>query len=178
MDMVMTKEGKPFATEQAANLRMGVLKKNKMNTKVVEVDGGFALEKLEPERKKVRVPMHESRRLRFPQRKGYHRHVFNDDVKTNRIQRALDGGYEFVMENVEGRDHRVGDASRVGKNTSQMVGDGVMGFLMEIPQDLYDEDQKAKQQKLNLQEAEIKRIKKPSDDASLYGGVRVEHSRM
>lgn len=176
-ELIMTKEGKPFETKQAANLRSGVLKKNKMNTQVVKVDGGFALEKVEPERKKVRVPMHESRRLRFPVREGYHRHVFNDDMKTNRIQRALDAGYEFVIEDVEGRDPRVGDTSRVGKNVSQMVGDGMMGYLMEIPQELYDEDMKAQQHKINLQEAEIKREKKPSEEG-LYGGVKVEHSRM
>ena len=41
--LIMTKEGKPFETKQAANLRKGVLKKNKTYTEVVEVDGGFAL---------------------------------------------------------------------------------------------------------------------------------------
>jgi hypothetical protein len=175
MSVIMTKEGKPFETEQAANLRSGVLKKNDIITEVVKVEGGYALEKAEPE--KVRVPMHESRRLRFPKREGYHRHLFNDDKKTNRIQRALDAGYTFVTEDVEGRDPRAGDASRIGKNTSQHVGDGMIGFLMEIPQDTYDSDQKAKQVKINIQEAEIRREKKPSDEG-VYGGVKVEHNRM
>ena len=175
MSVIMTKEGKPFETEQAANLRSGVLKKTNVITTVVKVEGGYALEKAKPE--KVRVPMHESRRLRFPQREGYHRHVFNDDKKTNRIQRALDAGYTFVTEDVEGRDPRAGDASRIGKNTSQHVGDGMIGFLMEIPQETYDGDQKAKQATINNQEAEIRRDKKPSDEG-LYGGVKVEHGRM
>jgi hypothetical protein len=175
MSVIMTKEGKPFETEQAASTRRGVLKKNNVITTVVKVEGGYALEKAKPE--KVRVPMHESRRLRFPQREGYHRHVFNDDKKTNRIQRALDAGYTFVTEDVEGRDPRAGDASRIGKNTSQHVGDGMIGFLMEIPQGTYDDDQKAKQATINNQEAEIRRDKKPSDEG-LYGGVKVEHGRM
>ncbi len=175
MSVIMTKEGKPFETEQAANLRSGVLKKNNIITTVVKVEGGYALERAEPE--KVRVPMHESRRLRFPQREGFHRHVFNDDKKTNRIQRALDAGYTFVTEDAEGRDPRAGDASRIGKNTSQHVGDGMMGFLMEIPQETYDKDQKAKQTIIDRQEAEIRRDKKPSDEG-LYGGVKVEHGRM
>ena len=176
-DIIMTKEGKPFETKQAANLRMGVLKKNKMNTEVVEVDGGFALKKLESEREKVRIPIHKSRRLRFPQRKGYHRHVFNDDDK-NRIQRALNAGYDFVTEEIDGRDPRVGDAGQVGKNVSQQVGSGMTGFLMEIPQELYDEDQNEKQAKIALQEAEIRRDKKSEGEHGLYGGVKVEHSRM
>lgn len=175
---ITTKEGKPFETRQAAQLRMGVLKKNKINTQVVEVDGGFALEELEPEKKKVRVPMSQSRRLRFAPRKGYHRHIFNDDKKTNRIQRALDAGYTFVKTDEDGRDSRVGDTSRVGKNTSQMVGDGMMAYLMEIPQELYDEDRGIIQKKLDLQMAEIKRTKPPSGDHGLYGGVKTEHSRM
>jgi len=176
-DLIITKEGKPFETRQAANLRSGVLKKNKIMTEVVEVDGGFALKKLEPERVKVRVPMHESRRLRFPARKGYHRHVFNDDDK-NRIQRALNAGYEFVTEEIDGRDLRVGDASQVGNNVSQQVGSGMTGFLMEIPQETYDNDQKSKQSKINLQEAEIRREKKSEGEHGLYGGVKVEQSRM
>lgn len=172
MDLIMTKDGKPFETEQAANLRSGVLKKSNVNTEVVKVDGGFALKKQEP--KKVRVPMHESRRLRFPKREGFHRHVFNDDKKTNRIQRALDAGYTFVTEDVDGRDPRAGDASRIGKNTSQHVGDGMMGFLMEIPQELYEEDQGAKQTKIDMREAQVRREKKPSDGGDFYGGVRAE----
>jgi len=171
MGLMMTKGGKPFETEQAANTRRGVLRKNGTETEVVPVEGGFALK---GELKKERIPMHESRRLRFPKREGYHRHVFNDDKKTNRIQRALDAGYTFVTDDVDGRDPRAGDASRIGKNTSQHVGDGMMGFLMEIPMDLYEEDQRSKQSVIDAREAQIKRIKKPSDDGSLYGGVRAE----
>jgi len=43
MSVIMTKEGKPFETEQAANLRSGVLKKNNIITTVVKVEGGYAL---------------------------------------------------------------------------------------------------------------------------------------
>jgi len=53
----------------------------------------------------------------------------------------------------------------------------MMGFLMEIPQETYDKDQKAKQTIIDRQEAEIRRDKKPSDEG-LYGGVKVEHGRM
>ena len=176
MDLIMTKDGKPFETLQAANLRSGVLKKSGTFTKVVSVDGGYALEKEEPE--KVRVPMYASRRLRFPKREGFHRHVFNDDKKKDRIRKALNAGYTFVTEDVEGRDPRAGDASRIGKNTSQHVGNGMTGFLMEIPQKLYDEDQAAKNRKTDAREAAIKRKKKPSGEHGIYGGVKVESGRM
>jgi hypothetical protein len=176
MDLIVTKDGKPFETEQAAKLRKGVLKKSNIVTEVVTVDGGFALKKEPTE--KVRIPLHESRRLRFPKREGFHRRVFNDDKKKDRIQKALNAGYTFVTEDVEGRDPRAGDASRIGANTSQHVGDGMTGFLMEIPQELYDEDQRSKQQKIDMQEAAIRRKKEPSGSHDIYGGVKVESGRM
>jgi hypothetical protein len=176
-ELIMTKEGKPFETRQAAQLRMGVLKKNKINTQVVKVEGGFALEELDPNVKGKFIPMHESRRMRFPKREGYHRHMINDDPKTNRIQNALNSGYTFVREDIDGRDSRVGDTSRVGKNTSQMVGDSMVAYLMEKPQELYDEQKKPIQDKLDRQMAEIRREKKLSKDG-VYGGVTVETGQM
>lgn len=175
--LIITKEGKPFKTEQAANLRMGVLKKNQILTEVVEVEDGFALKEIELEKPKQFIPMHESRRLKFPKKRGFHRHVINDDKKKNTIQAALNSGYTFVAEDIDGRDSRVGDTSRIGKNTSQMVGDGLVAYLMEKPQELYDEHRGMIQKKMDRQMADIKREKKESD-GGLYGGVKVEQGRM
>jgi len=170
-DLIMTKEGKPFETEQAANLRMGVLKKTGVETQPVEVDGGFALQKIEPEKKK-RVPLGTRNRLSYPERKGYHRRVFNDDH--DRIQRALGAGYEFVTESgLTGGDPRAGDASQMGAKVSKQVGFGTTGYLMEIPDEYYNEDQKAKQERLNLQEAQMKR-ERTDGVTDLYGKVQID----
>jgi len=169
-DLIMTKEGQPFETEQAANLRMGVLKKTGVETQPVAVDGGFALRKIEPAKKK-RVPLGTRQRLSYPKRPGYYRYVFND--VDDRIQRALDAGYEFVTEdNLTGGDPRVGDASQMGKKVSKQVGGGAMGYLMEIPNEYHEEDLKAKREHLDLQEAQMKR-ERTDGVTDLYGKVQI-----
>jgi len=85
--------------------------------------------------------------MAYPKREGFHRHWFND-VK-DRISRAQEAGYEHVK-------------NSEGKNVSMVVGvaegGGPMhGFLMEIPQEWYDEDIAAQQQLVDEKEAVIKR---------------------
>ncbi len=75
-DLIKTQEGEPFATEQAANLRMGVLRKKGTETKVVTIEGGWALEEIKKRPK--RIPLGTRNVLRYPKRPGYHRHVIND----------------------------------------------------------------------------------------------------
>lgn len=103
-----------------------------------------------------RIPMSVPvQRLETTPIEGYHLHWFNGTPE--RIQRALDGGYEFVDEremkinNVSlGSDSAVsGNAdmgSRVSVVSGQEVGkDGqpVRMVLMKIKQEWWDEDQKA-----------------------------------
>ena len=109
-----------------------------------------------PDRSKpVRTPLGTRNRLTF---KGldenFHYHVIND--KDGRLQRAQDGGYEFV-ESTEGLgDQMAAEASKMGKNVSKPVGHGVTGYLMRIPKELYDEDQKAKQREVAATEQTMK----------------------
>jgi hypothetical protein len=72
-------------------------------------------------------------KLAYADRPGYHRHWFND--AKNRINDALGAGYEHVKD-------------KEGKNVSHVVGTTEQGgpltaFLMEIPQEWYDEDMAA-----------------------------------
>ena len=169
-DLILTKEGKPFETAQAANLRMGVLKKEGVETQPVEVDGGFALKKEEVKTRK-RVPLGTRNRLRYPKRKGFRRRVFNDDH--DRLQRALEAGWEFVKDpKLTGGTLRAGDASRMGQKVSKDVGDGMKGFLMEIPDEYYEADQKVKQDEIDLQETYMKR-KRTDGVSDLYGRVQI-----
>jgi len=157
MELIKTKDGKPFESEQAANLRMGVLRKEGVKTEVVEVDGGFALKKIDSGRRKKRIPLGTRDRLKYPQREGYVRRVFNDNE--DRIQRALDAGYEFVTGDLPGGDPRAGDPTQVGAKVMKEVGGGMKGYLMEIPEAYYRDDQKAKQDKIDALESEMKREK-------------------
>lgn len=97
-------------------------------------------------------------KLAVEPRSGYMRRWIND--KPGRIQKALAGGYQHVTQVVES------DEEKRSENISAVVGvneDGtpMRAFLMEIPQRLYDQDQKAK-------EAEIAKI----DDTIRRGNVR------
>lgn len=168
MELIKTKDGQPFETEQAAVLRQGALRKQGVDTQVVQIEGGYALQP-ESARKK-RVPLGSRNRLRYPERKGYVRRVFNDDH--DRIQQALDAGYEFVTDHLPGGDPRAGDATQVGSKVMKEVGSGMKGYLMEIPEEYYKEDQKAKQERIALLESQMKRDR--TDGVSdLYGKVSI-----
>jgi hypothetical protein len=91
--------------------------------------------------------------LEYPERPGYHRHVFND--KPGRLERALRGGYQFVtkdqipdfdvsplLSQKEEVDSRVSWA--VGQEDD---GRAIRGYLMEIPEELYQADQRAREGK-------------------------------
>ena len=102
-----------------------------------------------------RVPMSVPvQRLEAPDVPGYHLHWFNGTAE--RIQRALDGGYEFVDErdmklnsvglgNESTHSGNTDMGSRVSVVSGQEVGkDGqpIRLILMKIKQEWYEEDQK------------------------------------
>lgn len=107
-----------------------------------------APEASEPARRVTRRPFSSVElKLAYESREGFHRHWFNDT--NNRISRALEAGYEHVI----GKD---------GKNVSRVVGVAEGGgplhaFLMEIPQEWYQEDQAREQAQIAEKEAAIKR---------------------
>jgi hypothetical protein len=89
-------------------------------------------------------------KLAYAQRAGFHRHWFND--VPDRIRRAKEAGYEHVL----GHD---------GKPVKRVVGvreggGGMEAYLMEIPQEWFEEDQAAKQQVVDQ-----------SDDALKHGAI-------
>lgn len=77
----------------------------------------------------------------------------------DRIARFLEGGYKFVN-----RDNTLGDgegsagsSSAIDSRVRKPVGRGVYAYLMALPVELYEADQKAKQREIDLTEAAIKR---------------------
>lgn len=154
-ETIRTKDGKPFESEHAAKIRQGVLAKQGTVTEVVKDEDGFALK---AKKRPKRVPLGTRNVLKYPERKGYIRRVVND--VEDRIQRFKQAGYEIVQKkDLPSGDPRAGDASQMGMPVSKNVGNGVKGVLMEIPEEWYIEDQKAKQDKLLAQEAAMKQNK-------------------
>jgi len=89
---------------------------------------------------------------------NYHYHVVTD--KGGRLSDAQEGGYEFVVDEQALGANEVGRGasldSRVVANTgTNEDGSPERGYLMRIPIDLYEEDQKAKQHNVNTKERAI-----------------------
>lgn len=99
-----------------------------------------------PERERPKVDRKERipfsiprRRLNAPSGDGYHYRIFNDNWRKEpgRIQRALEAGYE-----------KVGSFESLSVGTNE-DGSEIKGILMRIPQELYEEDQKSKQEEVD-----------------------------
>ena len=86
-------------------------------------------------------------KLAYPARDGYHRHWFNEEP--GRIDAALQAGYTHV-EDKEGRKvQRV-----VGVANS---GGALNAFLMELPEEWYQEDMKRQQEAIDKMDSAIRR---------------------
>jgi hypothetical protein len=112
----------------------------------------------------------QEQRLYYAPRPGYRRYWFNDIP--GRIERATEAGYTHVL---DGK----------GKNVQHIVGKaesggGLNAFLMEIPQEWYEEDMAAAQQSRDLQMAQITRGDQPDGPEKRYvpaSGIRIENRR-
>ena len=187
-NLIVTRKGKPFATEKAALMRKGVLSIQGRETEVVPVDGGFALREQPkaapvaepqkeaetkpdtPQRQRKRVPLGRRNILKYPDRPGYRRRVVNDiDDRVLTFQQA---GWEPVsQEDLLDQDARIG-ASRMGLTARKPVGGGVHGVLMEIPEEWYLEDQQAKQDEIKRLEDDMKRNR--GDVEGAYGSIDIK----
>lgn len=99
-----------------------------------------------PDRSKpVRQPLGQRNRLTFrgELEDGYNYRVIND--KDNRLQDALDGGYEFVVSKEKLGDDVAAEGSAIDSRVSKPVGNNTTGFLMRIKNEFYMEDQDAKE---------------------------------
>lgn len=76
-----------------------------------------------------------SQKLYWPPRPGFHRHWFND--APGRIEEAIEAGYDHVQEKGGQPVKR-----KVGKHSS---GDAMYAFLMETPEEYFQEDMAAQQ---------------------------------
>lgn len=86
-------------------------------------------------------------KMNYPDRPGFHRHRFNDNP--GRIERALEAGYTHVKDK-EGNNVKwiVGTAPGGGPQTA---------YLMEIPEEFFQQDMAAQQQIVNERENAMRR---------------------
>lgn len=103
--------------------------------------------RLRKERVPIGVP---EKKWSCPVNDGYHYRVFNDNWMTRpgNIQKAKAAGYEFVDSESDRQKPQI-----VGTNDN---GTAITGYLMRIPQEIFDEDQKAKQKEVDRIDEQIK----------------------
>lgn len=118
------------------------------------------IEQLRKNRVPAGIP---SKNLEFPAREGYVRRVVADHP--GRLDKFYNGGWRFVNEDSldeqnpgklkastrEGVDSRVSQVIGTKKDNTPMT-----GYLMEIPEELYNEDQAAKMESLDALEAGLR----------------------
>lgn len=74
-----------------------------------------------------------------------------------RIAQLMERGYEFVDKPVAENNSDLGATRQSMVVGSKADGSGLRGFLMQIPKEIYDEDQAAKQARIDAKETAIRR---------------------
>jgi len=88
-----------------------------------------------------------------------------------RVEKFLDGGYEMVEGDFKIGDPNIARASNIGSVVATTSGDNEdRVYLMRIPIDLYNEDQAAKQGKIDATEQQLKQRPK---DQGLEGEIKL-----
>lgn len=113
-----------------------------------------------------RVPLGQHvAKLALPDRPGFVRRWIND--YPGRVQQAAGGGYEHI------KDGNGKPLTRVVDKTS-----GLVSYAMEVPQEFYDEDKRAKQNSLNATDESMHNGTFNKDpDSQTYGGIKFDVSR-
>lgn len=101
---------------------------------------------------------------------GYVYRIVND--AGDRIAQFLDAGYELVAaDKVQVGDKRINRTTAEGSNAQVSVGKGEKAFVMRIKEEWYNEDQLAKQARINELEQSIKQQASLSAD---YGKLSIK----
>lgn len=100
---------------------------------------------------------------------GFHYAVIND----YNVDEALEQGFEFVTHNVQVGTRRIGIGKREDGSAAVYfpVGAGVTGYLMRIPQELYDDDMKNYHK--NFVDPTEDGIRRQSNNNGLQGTVEI-----
>lgn len=90
-----------------------------------------------------------------------------------RVDRFKLGGYEVVEHDVEVGQRTVETSNGTSSVVSKNVGVGRTAYLMRIPKEYYDEDQKVKNKLIDDSEADMKRALNSNQNGT-YGKVEFE----
>lgn len=113
----------------------------------------------------------QDQKLAYPERPGFHRHWFNE--VPGRIDSALEAGYTHVL-------------NKEGIKVNQVVGvansgQPLVAWLMELPQDWYEEDMKRQQQVVDEKDSAIRQgalDAKPGDNRYIPNrGITIKDGR-
>lgn len=119
-----------------------------------------------------RVPIGSRSRLGVPEKKGYVRRWVVD--RGDRIQQFREAGWEIVQDPYLRAGQEPSKSSSLLTSTARKdLGHGDYGYLMEIPEKWYREDQLAK---VERNKAHLQRIQQPKRDEGQYGYVKSEFS--
>ena len=108
--------------------------------------------------------------LTAPKKRGYVRRFVNNEP--GRVAQYEAAGYSVVKEDTQIGDPKIGKSSLPGSAAARPVGGGITTVLMEIREDWYNEDQKAKQDQILMSESDMKR-KLNTKKEGVYGGVEI-----
>jgi len=120
------------------------------------------------ERPRKRTPIGTTQRLVAPKREGYKRRWVND--VDDRIAMFKAAGYEPVAGHLETNSGQLGLDSQMGNTVHKSVGGGQKAVLMEIKEEWYQEDQQAKQKRIDQTEAALVSAK---DKQGHYGDIQI-----
>lgn len=128
---------------------------------------------LTKKQERKRVPLRTRNVLTAPKRPGFVRRFVNN--KGDRVLRFKEAGYSLVEEDLQVGDPKIGVPSQLGSGVRPHVGGGLEAVLMEIPEEYYNEDYKAAQDKITQVENEIRRNSGPKDQTpdGLTGQVSI-----
>ena len=176
-ELILKGDGSPFATREAAKSKRTRMGSDGLDTNIVAVDGGFALEKIPYKKPKKRIPLGQRSVLTVPKEDkdpNYEYRFVND--RDGRIRMFRDAGWEVVKrrERLEVGDPQVGVGNQPGSIVSKSVGKGTVSYLMRIPKEFYREDQETKAEKINETEAGLKMEDKKE---GRYGKVKIDQKK-
>lgn len=120
-----------------------------------------------------RVPLKDQRAIGSVRAKpGYKIRLVNDT--DDRIEKFKLAGYEHVESKDVKSDQRSKDPSQPGSVACQEVGGGIKGYFMQIPEELYNEDQAAKLREVDEKMRRIELSAIPESQRSRYhGGIQI-----
>jgi len=129
-----------------------------------------------PERK----PLHRRKLLDAKPRDGYVRRWVNEEIGA--IEAYEEAGYSLVQGDEDASQMRAQTESQMGSSVIRRVvnkdpnASTKTAVLMEIPKEFYEEDQRAKQEQLDKDEASWNPKIMEKNDPTTYGGFDKKYS--